>query len=99
MGISSLKGRIANDIWQLGQSRKLPQNLWRRARFLLALMNASSRLDNLRLKGSPPDIRLHKLKGNLKDYWSITIDRSSGWRVIFKFEGGEFIDVEIIDYH
>ena len=62
MGIQSLKGKIAKDIWSSGQSKRLPREHWRRSRHLLELINASSSLANLRIKGNPSVIRLHKLK-------------------------------------
>ena len=99
MGIHSLKGKIAKDIWTTKQSKKLPKELWKRARFLLILMNASSQLENLKINGSPPDVRLHKLTGDRKGQWSVTIQKSSGWRIVFRYKDGEFFDVEIIDYH
>ncbi|WP_375640091.1 MULTISPECIES: type II toxin-antitoxin system RelE/ParE family toxin [unclassified Bartonella] len=40
-----------------------------------------------------PSFRLHPLKGDLKGYWSITVN--GNWRVIFRFVG---IDVELVDY-
>ena len=41
--------------------------------------------------------RLHKLTGDLKDHWSISIN--GPWRIIFRFEDGDAYDVQIIDYH
>lgn len=99
MGIRSLKGKIAKEIWETKQSKKLPKEQWERARFLLILMNASSKLENLKIKGSPPDVRLQKLTGKRKGQWSVTIHKSSGWRIVFCFKDGEFSEVEIIDYH
>lgn len=99
MGIRSLKGKIANDIWKTKQSKKLPRDLWRRARFLMEVMNASSKIENLKIMGSPPDVRIHKLSGDRKGQWSVTIHKTSGWRIAFSFENNEFVDVEIVDYH
>lgn len=99
MGIKNLKGKIARDLWEAGHSKKLPRKYWVRARMLLEIMNGSTRIDNLKIKGSPPDIRLHKLTGDRSGQWSVTIDKLSGWRIVFEFDSGEFIDVEIIDYH
>ena len=62
-------------------------------------MNATSDLNDLKIKGQPPNIRLHKLKGDLKEYWSLTLLNNSPWRIIFKYEKGEFNDVRILDYH
>jgi proteic killer suppression protein len=44
-----------------------------------------------------PGFRLHRLKGDLKGFWSVTV--SANWRVIFRFEGGHACDVDLIDYH
>lgn len=41
-----------------------------------------------------PAFRLHPLKGELKDFWSITVN--GNWRVIFRFAGAA--DVELVDY-
>jgi toxin HigB-1 len=44
-----------------------------------------------------PGYRLHALKGDLKGFWSVTV--RANWRIIFRFEGGNALDVELIDYH
>jgi toxin HigB-1 len=44
-----------------------------------------------------PRYRLHPLKGDLKGFWSVTV--RAKWRIIFRFEGGDAFDVELIDYH
>ena len=44
-----------------------------------------------------PGYRLHGLKGDLKGYWSVTV--RANWRIIFRFEGTDALEVELIDYH
>jgi len=44
-----------------------------------------------------PGYRLHPLKGDLKGFWSVTV--RANWRIIFRFEGADAFDVELIDYH
>jgi proteic killer suppression protein len=44
-----------------------------------------------------PGYRLHPLKGDLKGFWSVTV--RANWRIIFRFEGANAFDVELIDYH
>jgi proteic killer suppression protein len=44
-----------------------------------------------------PNYRLHLLKGGLKGFWSVTV--RAYWRIIFRFEGTDAFDVELIDYH
>ena len=95
--ITSFSGKIARDIWERNQSKSLPRDLWLRAKALLTIMHATHTLDDLRLRGEPPDIRLHKLKGDRKDCWSVTIRLP--WCITFRFNDGEFSDVKIENYH
>jgi toxin HigB-1 len=44
-----------------------------------------------------PGYRLHALKGDLKGFWSVTV--RANWRIVFRFEGTDAFDVELIDYH
>ena len=44
-----------------------------------------------------PGYRLHPLKGDLKGLWSVTV--RANWRIIFRFEGTDAFDVELIDCH
>lgn len=44
-----------------------------------------------------PGYRLHPLKGDLKGFWSVTV--RANWRIIFRFEGTDAFDVELIGYH
>ena len=47
--------------------------------------------------GSPFAWELEKLKGDLKDFYSIRINNQ--WRIIFKWNTGNASEVEILDYH
>jgi proteic killer suppression protein len=66
----------------------------RPAKRKLAMVNAATRLDDLR---SLPENRLEKLRGNLDGYYSIRINAQ--WRVIFQWIDGHAHSVQIIDYH
>ncbi len=44
-----------------------------------------------------PGYRLHPLKGDLKGLWSVTV--RANWRIMFRFEGTDAFDIELIDYH
>ena len=57
-------------------------------------MNAAASLEAL---GHLNSIGLHRLKGELAAYWSIKVN--GPWRIIFRFEGGDAFDVEILDTH
>jgi proteic killer suppression protein len=44
-----------------------------------------------------PGFRLHLLKGSLAGYWSVSV--SGNWRIIFRFDGANVCDVDLVDYH
>ncbi len=44
-----------------------------------------------------PGFRLHPLKGRGKGFFSVWV--SGNWRVTFRFEGVDAVDVDYIDYH
>lgn len=46
---------------------------------------------------SLPGYRLHPLKGDMSGFWSVTI--SANWRVVFRFDGTDVGDVDLVDYH
>lgn len=64
------------------------------AQELLAVLNAATSLKDL----SPlKSLHLHKLKGDRKGQWAMTVN--GPWRVCFRFRNGDAFDVEITDYH
>jgi proteic killer suppression protein len=60
---------------------------------LLALNVAKSLGDLSPLKS----VGLHKLKGDRRDQWAMTVN--GPWRICFEFREGAAYDVEIVDYH
>ncbi len=44
-----------------------------------------------------PSFRLHPLKGDRTGEWSVRV--SGNWRVVFRFDDGEAVDVDLVDYH
>jgi proteic killer suppression protein len=60
---------------------------------LLALNVAKSLHDLSPLKS----VGLHKLTGNRKRQWAMTVN--DRWRICFEFSKGDAFDVEIVDYH
>ena len=57
---------------------------------LLADANAPAEMDL-------PGLRLHQLSGNRRDNWSVRV--SANWRLTFRFEHGEAVDIDLEDYH
>lgn len=95
--IVSLSNKVARDIWETNSSKSLPKVLWMRAKALMTIMHNTQTLEDLKILGQPPIIRLHKLKGERKEYWSVTIKLP--WCITFRFKNGEFSEVKIENYH
>jgi proteic killer suppression protein len=95
--IISFEGKVVLDIWENNSSKSLPKEMWIRAKALLTIMHSTTEIEDLKIKGQPPHIRLHKLKGNRKEYWSVTIKLP--WCITFKYKNGEFSEVKIENYH
>lgn len=62
-------------------------------RKILARLDAAAAASDMDV----PGLRLHRLRGNLKDFWAVTV--RANWRVIFRFEGSDATDVDYVDYH
>jgi proteic killer suppression protein len=61
---------------------------------LLLALNVATSLNDL----SPlKSLGLHKLKGDRKGQWAMTV--TERWRICFMFRRGDAYDVEIVDYH
>lgn len=44
-----------------------------------------------------PAWHLYPLKGDLEGCWSVRVDQN--WRLIFRFEGKDAVEVDCVDYH
>ncbi|MBE2199648.1 MAG: type II toxin-antitoxin system RelE/ParE family toxin [Anaerolinea sp.] len=92
--IKSFASREAEKLFQRQPSRKLPNDIQRRARVKLEILDAAERLEDLQI---PPSNRLEKLKGDREGQYSIRVNNQ--WRVCFVWQDGDAYDVEIVDYH
>ena len=75
------------------QTRGVQQAHVKRLRQILLLLDTATVLDDM----NAPGLRLHALKGDLQGCYAVTV--SGNWRVIFRFENGEALDVDYLDYH
>lgn len=80
--------------YSTGKSRRLPTEILKRAAMRLTQLDAATRIEDLRL---PPSNRLEALSHDRIGQWSIRINEQ--WRICFRFENGDALDVEIVDYH
>ena len=64
-----------------------------RLRLVLTVLNVAISPRDLAL----PGLDLHPLKGALAGSWSVTV--SENYRITFRFEGRQVVDVDYLDYH
>jgi toxin HigB-1 len=80
-------------IWNGIRVSKMPNEIQEIGRRKLRMLNNSQNIVDLTV---PPSNNLEKLRGKLKDFYSIRIN--SQWRIIFNWDNGNASKVEIIDY-
>ena len=64
-----------------------------RIRLILGRLHAATDLRDMDL----PGLHLHQLKGKSRGRWSVRV--SGNWRITFKFDGPDAVDVDYEDYH
>ena len=65
-----------------------------RIRLVLTVLSQSDGPAGMR---GNPGWGLYRLKGDLAGFWSVRI--TGNWRIVFRFENGEAIDVNLVDCH
>ena len=61
--------------------------------WLLDRLDAAMKPEDMNL----PGYRFHRLKGDRKRAFSVSV--SGNWRITFRFEDGDAVDVNLEDYH
>ena len=92
--IQSFGSKETEKIWNGIRVKKLPLEIQSIGRRKLRMLNNSQDIGDLRI---PPSNRLEKLSGDLKEFYSIRINKQ--WRIIFTWNSGNANEVRIIDYH
>ncbi len=73
--------------------RRLPPDMVARIRAILSALDAAIDPTEMDL----PSFRLHALKGDLRGFWAVTV--RANWRIVFRFDGRNAVDVDFLDYH
>lgn len=92
--IETFADHATKDFYISGRSKQFPPDVWKRAVRRLEYLDLAVRVDDLLV---PPSNRLHKLEGDRKGRYSISVNDQ--WRICFRFENGHAYDVELTDYH
>lgn len=91
--ITSFRHRGLERFFLQGTVRGIQAEHAKRLRLILGRLHAATIPKDMDL----PGLYLHELKGRRKGSWSVRV--SGNWRVTFKFDGQDAIDVDYEDYH
>jgi len=91
--IGNFKHRGLKRLYERGDRRGIRPDLVDAVERILTVLEAATIPPALDL----PRYRLPQLKGGRKGFWAVTV--RANWRIIFRFEDGQALDVELIDYH
>ena len=92
--IRSWRNSVTRKVWEGERPNQLRGLDFEAAIDLLLALNVAKALGDL----SPlKSIGLHKLKGERKNQWAMTVN--ARWRICFEFRKGDAYEVEIVDYH
>ena len=91
--IASFKHRGLKALYDERAARRVAPEHVQKLRDVLAVLDRSRRPQDVDI----PGFRLHPLKGELKGHYAVAV--SGNWRVTFRFEEGDVVDVDYFDYH
>lgn len=91
--IRSFKHRGLKRLYERGDRSGIRPDLVDTVQEILTILDEAAAPQALNL----PGYRLHPLKGDLQGFWSVTV--RANWRIKFRFEATDALDVELIDYH
>ena len=91
--LRSIRHRGLKRLLEQDDPSKVRADQVERIRSILALLDAAASPQGMNV----PGLWLHRLKGQYRGFWSVTV--SGNWRIVFRFEGGDAYDVDLVDYH
>lgn len=91
--IRNIRHKGLASLYHDDQTKGVHQAHVRRLRQILFLLDTATAIEDM----NAPGLRLHTLKGDLLGYHAVMV--SGNWRVIFRFENGDALDIDYLDYH
>ncbi len=90
--IASFRSRRLEALYNGNEGRVAPQHL-RKLKRILGVLDTSRTPKDMDM----PGFRLHSLSGELSGHYAVWV--SANWRVTFRFDDGDAVDVDYTDYH
>lgn len=76
-----------------GDGSRLPQEQLSKINMIFTALDAVSSEKDIRALGRG----IHKLSGDMRDFWALKV--TGNYRIVFRFEDDEVLDVDYLDYH
>lgn len=93
--IQNFKHKGLKLLWEQGNDSKLPADQISRIERMLDIIDSAQQVPED--FGAFQNWNIHKLSGDLKNFWSIKVNKN--YRIIFRFDGHHAYDLDYIDYH
>ena len=91
--VRSFRHKGLERLFASGDARGVNAQQVKRLRRLLASLATATSPLNMNIAG----YQLHPLGGERKGEWAVSV--SGNWRLVFRFEGENATDVDLVDYH
>ncbi|EKE04522.1 MAG: Plasmid maintenance system killer protein [uncultured bacterium] len=91
--IKSFKHKGLKKFFEQGSIAGINPEHEQRLRRMLAYLDRAKYPEDMNL----PGYKLHPLKGDKKDLWSVIVN--GNWRLTYKFENGDAFILDYQDYH
>ncbi len=91
--IRSFRSKALRKFFEDGDRSGLPPGQISRIENRLGTLDAAEAAEDMNIAG----YGFHKLTGQLKDFYAVKI--TGNWRIIFRFENGDALDIDHLDYH
>jgi len=91
--IGKIKHKGLRQFYLNGTRRGLNAEWEGRLRDILFLLDTANVPEDMNITS----LRFHALKGKYNGFYAVSV--TGNWRVIFRFEGSQPTDVDLVDYH
>lgn len=91
--IKGFRHRGLKRLFERGDTAQVGADILDKIENILAVLDRADGPEKMDL----PGFRLHPLKGDLRGFWAVTV--RANWRIIWRFDGADAMDVDLIDYH
>jgi proteic killer suppression protein len=91
--IKTFRHKGLKEQFETGTSKTVPADMRERIQRRLDVLDAARTISGVNV----PGFNLHPLKGNRAGEWAITVTKN--YRITFRFENGDALDVHLEDYH